>query len=107
MKVMVACEFSGVVRDSFTRRGHDAWSCDLRPSERVGNHLQEEVENKATCLWLKGLPPLVPTDVVSGREPRTHHEPPSPQRWKNRSRTLVGIADAMAEQWGHEARDGG
>ncbi len=57
-------------------------------------------EVKATCLWLKGLPPLVPTDVVEGRWARVHREAPSPQRWKNRSRTLVGIATAMADQWG-------
>lgn len=57
-------------------------------------------ETKATCLWLKNLPPLVPTNIVEGRDNRVHREPPSPERWKNRSRTLQGIADAMAEQWG-------
>jgi len=57
-------------------------------------------ETKATCLWLKGLPPLVPTDVVSGREQRVHRMPPGPNRWKDRSRTFQGIADAMARQWG-------
>lgn len=56
-------------------------------------------ETKATCLWLKGLPPLVPTQIVDGRHPRVHHEPPSPERWKNRSRTYPGIAQAMAIQW--------
>lgn len=56
-------------------------------------------EVKSTCLWLKGLPLLRPTDIVKGRRPRVHHEPPSPERWKNRSRTLPGIAKAMAEQW--------
>lgn len=181
MKVLIACEFSGVVRDAFTARGHQAHSIDLLPSETPGSHMvddvvpwlradwdlmvafppcthlavsgarwfkdklpeQEEalnfvrcllgapipriaVENpigiistrirkpdqiiqpwqfghgevKATCLWLKGLPPLVPTDVVEGRWARVHREAPSPQRWKNRSRTLVGIATAMADQWG-------
>jgi hypothetical protein len=61
-------------------------------------------EVKATCLWLKNLPPLVPTQIVEGREARVHREPPSPDRWKNRSRTLQGIADAMADQWGNLVR---
>lgn len=181
MKVLVACEFSGVVRDAFIARGHEAVSCDLLPSERPGPHIQGDVtpwltgywdlliahppcthlavsgarwfkdkqaeqaealefvrllldapiprialenpisvisskickptqiiqpwqfghpETKATCLWLKGLPPLVPTNIVEGREARVHRLPPSPDRWKERSRTLQGIADAMAEQWG-------
>ena len=56
-------------------------------------------ETKATCLWLKGLPKLVPTDVVDGREARIHRLPPSPDRWKERSRTFTGIAGAMADQW--------
>lgn len=189
MNVLVACEFSGIVRDAFRARGHEAWSCDLLPSEATQNdaHLQGDmfghdgsfqwdhlawdliiahppcthlassgarwfeskrveqrkaiwffqaclalpapriaVENpigimstlyrkpdqiiqpwqfghgevKATCLWLKGLPKLTPTKIVNGRTPRVHHEAPSPDRWKNRSRTLQGIADAMADQWG-------
>jgi site-specific DNA-cytosine methylase len=58
-------------------------------------------ESKATCLWLKGLPPLAPTNIVAGRAPRVHHEPPGPDRWKNRSRTYPGIAEAMADQWGN------
>lgn len=182
MRVLVACEFSGVVRDAFRARGHDAWSCDLLPSE-VDNsyHFQEDVrqviyrgwdlmiahppcthlavsgarwfkekrdeqmaallfvndllnapiprialenpisiissqirkpdqiiqpwqfghgETKATCLWLKGLPKLTPTNIVEGREARVHRLPPGPNRWKERSRTFQGIADAMAEQWG-------
>lgn len=57
-------------------------------------------ETKATCLWLKNLPKLVPTNIVDGRKARVHREPPGPDRWKNRSRTLPGIAAAMAEQWG-------
>lgn len=183
MKVLVACEFSGVVRRTFEARGHEAWSCDLLPSEdkETRFHLQYDVadvltdnwdlmiahppcthlavsgarwfkgkrreqeealafirlllgaptpkialenpvsvisthirkpdqiiqpwmfghgETKATCLWLKGLAPLVPTNIVQGRQPRVHHEPPSPDRWKNRSRTFQGIAQAMADQWG-------
>lgn len=56
-------------------------------------------EVKATCLWLANLPPLVPTDVVEGRIARVHHASPGPDRWKERSRTLPGIAKAMAEQW--------
>ena len=181
-RILIACEFSGIVRDAFLARGHEAYSCDLLPSERSSerhyqcpvelvldggwdlliafppcthlavsgarwfkNKMTEQdaalsfirvlmawpcpriaIENpigiisskirkpdqiiqpwqfghgevKATCLWLKGLPPLCPTDIVDGRRPRVHHEPPSPERWKNRSRTLPGIAKAMAEQWG-------
>ena len=57
-------------------------------------------ETKATCLWLKGLPKLQPTNIVEGRTPRVHHASPGPDRWKERSRTLQGIADAMADQWG-------
>jgi hypothetical protein len=57
-------------------------------------------ETKATCLWLKNLPPLVPTNIVEGREARIHRMPPGPNRSKERSRTYEGIARAMAEQWG-------
>lgn len=56
-------------------------------------------ETKATCLWLKGLPPLVPTEIVEGREARVHRMPPGPDRWKHRSRTYAGVANAMAAQW--------
>lgn len=58
-------------------------------------------ETKATCLWLRNLPPLQPTKIVSGRTPRVHHASPGPNRWKERSRTLPGIANAMADQWGN------
>jgi hypothetical protein len=57
-------------------------------------------ETKATCLWLKNLPLLKPTNIVEGREARVHKMPPSPNRWKERSRTFQGIADAFAQQWG-------
>lgn len=57
-------------------------------------------ETKSTCLWLRNLPKLTPTDIVSGREARVHRLPPSPDRWKIRSKTYQGIADAMATQWG-------
>ena len=191
MKVLVACEYSGAVRDAFRARGHDAWSCDILPTEVPGPHLQCDVlsvigdgwdimiahppcthlavsgarwfaekreqqeaalafvrallaaqiprialENpvsiissrirkpdqiiqpwqhgheatKTTCLWLKGLPALVPTNIVgkgerhvtkSGRSiPKWLNLPPSPDRWRERSRTFPGIAKAMAEQWG-------
>ena len=56
-------------------------------------------ETKATCLWLEGLPPLRPTNVVDGREARVHRMPPGPDRAMERSRTYPGIAAAMAEQW--------
>lgn len=181
MRVLVACEFSGIVREAFTRHGHDAVSCDLLETEIPGKHYRGDVrdvirhgwdlmvahppckhlavsgakwfakkqteqaealgfvqelmdapipkiaienpisvissnirkpnqiiqpwqfghgETKATCLWLKGLPKLKPTNVVPGRAARIHHEPPSPDRWKARSRTFAGIAEAMATQWG-------
>lgn len=57
-------------------------------------------ETKATCLWLRNLPPLKATDVVDGREQKVHRMPPGPDRWKERSRTYLGLAEAMAEQWG-------
>lgn len=179
-RVLVACEYSGSVRDAFARRGWDAWSCDLLPSEKPGNHHQCDVreildegwdvmvahppcthlavsgarwfadkvqeqaealdfvrlllaapiphialenpvsvisskirkpdqviqpwqhghgETKATCLWLKDLPPLKPTNIVEGREKRVWKLPPSADRWKERSRTFSGIAEAMANQW--------
>jgi len=181
MKILVACEFSGIVREAFMARGHDAWSCDLLPTEIPGQHIQGDVlkilsdgwdlmiahppctylavsgarwfaerkpeqeaalefvrllldapipkialenpisvissrirkpdqiiqpwmfghaETKATCLWLKNLRPLKPTNLVVGRDDRVHREPPGPDRWKRRSRTYAGIALAMAEQWG-------
>ena len=183
MKVLVACEFSGVVREAFRHFGHDAWSCDLLPTEVAGQHILGNVERilddgwdliiahppctdlavsgarwfpkkredgsqtasirffmrftrlpaprvcienpigimstlwrkpdqiiqpweyghgetKATCLWLQRLPKLIPTNVVPGRNPRVHMMPPSPYRWRERSRTFSGIARAMAEQWG-------
>ena len=185
LRVLVGCEFSGVVRRAFRDRGHEAWSCDLLPAEDESPyHLQRDVlgvigagywdlaifhppcthlavsgarwfkdkeqeqedalefvrlllsapikrialenpvsvistrirkpdqiiqpwmfghgETKATCLWLKGLPKLVPTDIVEGREPRIHHMSPGADRAKERSRTLTGIAEAMADQWGRE-----
>ncbi len=199
MRVLVGCEFSGVVRDAFRARGHDAMSCDLLPTENPGPHYEGDVrdvladgwdlaifhpectylcragqrwlnapddwrpgklkgqprhlataravdfflslkaaeipriaienprpgshvahligkpnqvvqpwqfghgETKATGLWLKNLPELVPTDVVEGRENRIHRMPPGPDRWRERSRTFPGIAAAMADQWGGAA----
>ena len=126
MKVLVACEFSGVVREAFRKKGHEAWSCDILPSEGGNSwHYETDIiellnrpyykwdlmithppctyltgETKATCLWLKNLPPLKPTKIVEGREARIHKMPPSKDRSKLRSITFQGIADAMAEQWG-------
>lgn len=181
MRVLVACEYSGRVRDAFRAHGHDAWSCDLLPTEIAGPHFMAPVEHlldlgwdlmiahppcthlavsgsrhfhrkqreqaealdfvrllmaapvprwcienpvsvissaiappqqivqpwefghgetKATCLWLKNLPRLRPTNCVAGREQRIHLMPPGPDRWKERSRTFEGIAAAMADQWG-------
>lgn len=184
MKVLVACEYSGTVRDAFIRWGHEAMSCDLLPTDAPGPHYQGDVrdvldypwdlmiahppcthlavsgarhfeekrkdgrqqsavsffmmlararipriaienpvcvmssfwrkpdqtiqpwmfghgETKATCLWLKNLPPLKSTNVVDGREARIHRMPPSADRWKLRSVTYAGIAEAMADQWGN------
>lgn len=181
VKILVACEYSGTVRDAFRRRGHDAVSCDLLASDRPGHHRQCDVlkildegwdmmiahppcthlavsgarwfkekvreqaealnfvrlllaapiqkialenpvsiisskirkpdqviqpwqfghgETKATCLWLKNLPSLKPSNIVEGRDGKVWKMPPSPDRWKLRSKTYQGIADAMAEQWG-------
>ena len=183
MKVLIACEYSGAVRDAFTGMGHDAMSCDLLPTENPGPHYQGDIrdvlnypwdlmiahppctdlsvsgarhfenkkmngrqqasvsffmllakadipkiaienpvsimstlyrkpdqviqpwmfghgETKATCLWLKNLPKLQPTNIVDGRENRIHKMPPSENRWKERSRTYSGIAEAIADQWG-------
>lgn len=184
LRVLIGCEYSGVVRDAFARRGHHAVSCDLLPTERPqGWHVEGDLmpllsepwdlaifhppcthlavsgarhfaakradgrqqaaldfvralldapiprialenpvsiissqirkpdqviqpwqfghgETKATCLWLKGLPKLKPTNIVDGREPRVHRMPPSANRWKERSRTFEGVAEAMADQWG-------
>lgn len=183
LRVLVACEYSGRVREAFRALGHDAWSCDLLPSEDTSpfhyqhdvtgilrhgwdimvahppcthlavsgaRHFAEKIadgrqgealdfvralmdapipriaienpisiisskvrkpdqiiqpwqfghgETKATCLWLKGLPKLQPTSIVEGREARVHRMAPSPDRWKERSRTYTGIAQAMASQW--------
>jgi site-specific DNA-cytosine methylase len=186
MRVLVACEYSGRVRDAFIAKGHKAMSCDLLPTEVPGPHYQGSVldvlndgwdlmiahppcthlavsgarwfkdkqveqaealefvkilldfkidkialenpvsiisskirkpnqviqpwmfghgETKATCLWLKNLPNLKPTNIVDGREPRVHMMPPSKDRWKERSRTYEGIASAMADQWGANGQD--
>jgi len=182
MRVLIACEYSGIVREAFKAQGHYALSCDLLESEIPGNHYKGNVlpllndewdlliahppcthlsvsgarwftdkkkeqqialdfvsqildseipkialenpisiistkirkpdqiiqpwqyghgETKATCLWLKNLPKLLPTNIVPGREQKIHKMPPSPDRWKNRSRTYTGIAHAMATQWGN------
>jgi hypothetical protein len=71
-----------------------------KPDQTIQPWMFGHGETKATCLWLKGLPHLVPTNIVSGRHPRVHLMPPGPDRWKERSRTYEGIANAMAAQWG-------
>ena len=70
-----------------------------KPDQIVQPWMFGHGETKATCLWLKNLPKLEPTDIVEGRKGRVHYESPGPERWKNRSRTLPGIAKAMAAQW--------
>lgn len=71
-----------------------------KPSQIIQPWMFGHGETKATCLWLKNLPSLMPTNIVEGRVARVHYESPSPERWKNRSRTYTGIANAMAMQWG-------
>ena len=71
-----------------------------RPDQVIQPWMFGEGETKATCLWLKNLPPLLATVVDTGREPRVHYAAPGPDRWKERSRTLAGVANAMADQWG-------
>ena len=75
-------------------------SAIARPSQIIQPWQFGHGETKATCLWLKNLPLLRPTNCVSGREGRVWLMPPAPDRWKERSRTYQGVADAMAEQWG-------
>lgn len=70
-----------------------------KPDQIVQPWMFGHGETKATCLWLENLPKLIPTNIVEGREPRIHKLPPSPDRWKIRSKTYQGLADAMAEQW--------
>lgn len=77
-----------------------------KPDQTIQPWQYGHPETKATCLWLKSLPHLVPTDVVEGREARIHRMPPGPNRWKERSRTYEGIAAAMADQWGREPSQG-
>ena len=72
-----------------------------KPDQIVQPWMFGHGETKATCVWLKNLPKLEPTNIVTGRVARVHLEPPGPDRWKNRSRTYQGIADAMADQWGN------
>lgn len=76
-----------------------------RPSQVIQPWMFGHGETKATCLWLKGLMPLWPTSIVEGREGRVYRMPPSPDRWKERSRTYPGIAAAMAAQWGGDCRE--
>jgi hypothetical protein len=71
-----------------------------KPSQVIQPWMFGHGETKATCLWLDGLPLLVPTNIVAGREARVHRMPPSADRWKERSRTFPGIGDAMGAQWG-------
>jgi hypothetical protein len=117
MRVLVACEYSGCVRDAFTARGHEATSCDLLETDRPDQVIQPwmfgHYETKATCLWLWGVDSLRPTyrtpdecrealGIPAGTKPeaRIHKMPDCADRWKLRSMTFPGIAQAMADQWG-------
>ena len=76
-------------------------SSTIRPPDQIIQPWQfGHGETKATCLWLQNLPRLKSTEVVDGREPRVHMMPPGPNRWKERSRTFQGVAEAMGDQWG-------
>ncbi len=77
-----------------------------KPDQIVHPWMFGHGETKATCLWLKNLPLLKPTNVVEGRHARVHREPPAPDRWKNRSRTYTGLAAAMAQQWNFDLQNG-
>ncbi len=80
----------------------ETWRClrhDARPTQTIQPWQFGHGEIKRTCLWLHGLPELKSTNIVEGRKPRVHYASPGPNRWKERSRTLEGIAKAMAEQW--------
>lgn len=101
MKVLIACEESQEVCNAFREKGHEAYSCDIQ--EPSGGHPY----HKKTCLWLKGLPPLEPTEIVmptmywvQGQGPRGKGHPGGHRSQKERSKTFPGIAKAMAEQWG-------
>lgn len=100
MRVLIACEFSGIVRDAFAALGH-VTRHDARPTQTIQPFDHGHGETKQTGLWLRGLPLLKPTHIVTGRTPRVHFASPGPNRWKERSRTLPGIAQAMAAQWGN------
>lgn len=87
----------GMAADAIGERIPD-WQC--KPTQIIQPWQHGHGETKATGLWLRGLPPLAPSNIVAGREGRVHKESPGPERWKARSRTLEGIAAAMATQWG-------
>jgi hypothetical protein len=125
LRVLVACERSGVVRRAFRALGHITFSCAPIPMIALENPIMlghpkrlfgipepaqiiqpwqfGHGETKATCLWLKGLPSLAPSSIVSGREQRVFRMAPGPDRKRERSRTFEGIAAAMAAQWGGNA----
>ena len=133
MRVLVACEFSAVVRDAFAARGHDAWSCDLLPTEGdPAKHIEGDVlpilgdgwdlliaHPPCTHLavsgarWWASKPPELQREAVeffmafvNAPVPRIHRMGPGPNRWRERSRTYAGIAEAMAEQWDPETMRG-
>ena len=96
MKILIACEFSGIVRDAVSVIS----SHIKKPTQIIQPWQFGHGETKKTCLWLKNLKPLIPTDIVKGREPRIYKLPPSEMRSHFRSITYRGIANAMAAQWG-------
>ncbi len=95
------CEVPRVAVENPVMHGHARQMIDLeQPTQIIQPWQFGHGEIKATCLWLRNLPPLVPSNIVEGRTGRVHFESPGPDRWKRRSITFQGIADAMAEQWG-------
>lgn len=103
MRVLVACEFSGIVRRAFRDRGHDAWSCDLLPAEDGANtHIVGDVRDILADDWDLLIVAHPPCTRLCNSGVRWLHKPP-PDRWKERSRFFPGIAAAMADQWGRLA----
>lgn len=95
MKILIACEASGIVRDAFAAHGHDAWSCDIMPSDHVGNHIEGDVLDVLGDSWdmMIAFPPCTFLCVTANRVDEGERAAP-------RSRTFAGFAEAMASQWG-------
>lgn len=98
--VLLTCEIHKIAIENPIQHKHARGLLKESYTQTIQPWMFGHGETKKTCLWLKNLPILQPTNVVDGRTARVHRLPPSDDRWKERSRTYKGIADAMAEQWG-------